>query len=206
MLITRKCIIVLGAIQIIRDTFLALFCPPPPPPVWHSSFFDDWFLGLYCFEILNLLKRKFILKLYLALWRQVFLPKALKIVLLKMKKVCVTLRWTPSPPLRVSRIFWMIPYFTSEVEYWVIKKLFWIFLYLQETNRGSKNRQMSRGIFFKNFEPWFFGCFKVFRAIFSQKKTISHHTGGGGVAGVGFSGQLDQSPRGGGGAKQRKQW
>jgi hypothetical protein len=46
----------LGAIQILCDTFLALFIPP----VWHFSIFDDWFLGLKCFEILNELEIKYL--------------------------------------------------------------------------------------------------------------------------------------------------
>ncbi len=36
----------LRAIQIIRDTFLAIFWPPTPtpPPVWHFSFLNHWVL------------------------------------------------------------------------------------------------------------------------------------------------------------------
>ncbi len=46
--------------------------------LWHFSIFDDWFLGLNCFEILNDLERKYLSKPYLALWHNFFLPKAFK--------------------------------------------------------------------------------------------------------------------------------
>ncbi len=39
---------VLGAIQIIRDTFLALFRPPPPPPMWHFTFLKAYNNALKC--------------------------------------------------------------------------------------------------------------------------------------------------------------
>ncbi len=53
--------------------------------MWHFSIFDDWFLGLNCFEILNVIEGKYLLKPYLALCQKVFLPKALKTVFQKSK-------------------------------------------------------------------------------------------------------------------------
>ncbi len=55
------------------------------------QFFADWFLGINCFEILNGLGRKYLLKLYLAFWQKVFLPKELNAVFQKAQKY-VTLR------------------------------------------------------------------------------------------------------------------
>jgi hypothetical protein len=78
------------------------------PSVWHFLIFDDWILGLNCFEILNEFKRKYLLKHY-----KVFLSKALKTVFQKAKKVGVTFCRTTPRPLRVSRIIWMTPKATT---------------------------------------------------------------------------------------------
>ncbi len=83
--------------------FGSFLTPLPPCDIFQFQMTD--FLGLNCFEILNELKSKYLLKPYLALCQKVFLPKALKTVF---QKGVVTLCWTP-PPLRVSRIIWMTP-------------------------------------------------------------------------------------------------
>ena len=60
---SRKAFTALGAIQIIRDTFGALFRPLPP----HVTFFSKWmFLRPKDFELLNEWERKCLLKPYLA--------------------------------------------------------------------------------------------------------------------------------------------
>ena len=81
---SRKAFIALGAIQIIRDTFRALFRPLPP----HVTFFSKWmFLRPKDFELLNEWERKCLLKPYLA-FKQKFSWWAFQ---------------------RVSRIIWMDP-------------------------------------------------------------------------------------------------
>jgi hypothetical protein len=80
-------------------TFLTL------PPVWHFSIFADWF---YCFLILNEIERKYLYKTYLALWHKVFLPKALKTVFYKEKKLCDTL----TTPSECHELFeWLLTHF-----------------------------------------------------------------------------------------------
>ncbi len=64
-----------GAIQKIRDTFLALF-RPPPSPVWHLTVFEHWFLSLFCLELLNALYRKCLLDPNLAITQNFSLPKS----------------------------------------------------------------------------------------------------------------------------------
>jgi hypothetical protein len=111
----------------------------PPPPVWHFSIFDDWFLGLNCFEILNKFKIKYLLNPYLALWQKDFLPKALKTVFQRAKKEV----WHfVDPPLRVSRIIWMSPKYVSFWEEGGVRFDTKFFMLFEEEKKVSSNSKI----------------------------------------------------------------
>ncbi len=71
--------------------------------MWHFSIFDEWFLGTNCFEILNELEWKYLLKHYLAWWWEVFFPKAFKTVFHKAKKY--VWHFAPPPPSECHVLF-----------------------------------------------------------------------------------------------------
>ncbi len=98
----------LGAIQIIRDTFLDNFRPPPPPCViwWHIPVHPPprvtWHLNC---------SKNYVLKHFLRQNTSIFFKKMSRDILANPLPPPCDIWWhNPVPPPIVSRIIWMAPY------------------------------------------------------------------------------------------------
>ncbi len=113
-----------------------------PPPLCDIKKNCSLIFSLILFEMLNDYERRYLLKPHLASKQNFLLPKPLRTVFQKSKKVCVTLCLTPHP--RMSRIIWMTPkayyksyYFVAILNNWRETLIFSFYVLVTKKSQKS---------------------------------------------------------------------